>query len=231
MKRWSLLCLASAALIAFAGLVSTPPDGQAVLRGADAPAAAEPVPGGVDLEASRVYIRVGKRRLGHEHGVEGQLKSGTIHLNKREEAGELVFDMPTFTADTDAARKYVGLEGSSDVDEQKDVTTTMQGKGVLNAAAYPTATFVITSAPLLVEKTEKGEPQYQLEGELTLRDKTNSLKLIAALVEEKDGKVRLQGEFKIKQTDYGIKPYSAAGGLVSVADELRIFGDIWLVKE
>lgn len=230
MKRWSICGLAFAALIVSAGAYLSTLERGAVLRAADPPAA-EPAPGGVNIDDSRVYIRVGKRRLGHEHGVEGKLKSGTIHLNRREEAGELVFDMATFTADTDAARQYVGLESTTDADEQKDVTATMRGKGVLNAAEFPTATFVIDSAPLLVEKTEKGEAQYQLEGELTLRDKTNPLKVIAAVVEEKEGRIRLQGEFRIKQSEYGIKPYSAAGGLVAVADELRIFGDIWLTRE
>jgi polyisoprenoid-binding protein YceI len=195
------------------------------------PADGEVAPGNVDVEESRIYVRVGKRRLGHEHGVEGLVKSGTIHLDQREGAGELVFDMASLSADTDAARKYVGLESTVDDDEKKDVTATMQGKGVLNTAEYPTATFTINSAALVVEKTDKGESQYQLDGELTLRDKTNALKVVAAAVEEKDGKVRLQGEFRIKQTDYGIQPYRAVGGLVAVADELRIFGDIWVAKE
>jgi polyisoprenoid-binding protein YceI len=217
-------------MLAAANLFVAPSVGPELLRAADPPAA-ETATGNVDVEASRIYVRVGKRRLGHEHGVEGLVKSGTIHLDKREEAGELVFDMASLAADSDAARKYVGLESTVDDDEMQDVTATMQGKGVLNTAEYPTATFAIDSAALVVEKTEKGESQYQLDGELTLRDKTNPLKLVAAAVEEKDGKVRLQGEFRIKQTDYGIKPYSAAGGLVAVADELRIFGDIWVAKE
>ena len=38
----------------------------------------------------------------------------------------------------------------------------------------------------------------------------------------------MRGSFRIKQTDYGIRPYSKAFGAVSVADELRIFGEIWL---
>ena len=200
------------------------------LFAADQPAA-ELAPGAVDTEASRIYVRIGKRRLGHEHGAEGLLKSGTVHLNARKDAGELVFDMSSFKADTDAARNYVGLEGSTDQDEQSQVTATMQGRRVLDAAAFPTATFEITSAALLVEKTEEGDSQYLLDGELTLHGETKPVKVTAAVLEEKDGLVRLAGDFTIKQSDYGIKPYAAVGGLVAVTDELKIFGDLWIVKE
>ncbi|MGV2340918.1 MAG UNVERIFIED_CONTAM: hypothetical protein LVR18_45365 [Planctomycetaceae bacterium] len=36
--------------------------------------------GNVDLQASRVYVFVGKTGLGHDHGVEGRLKSGQVTL-------------------------------------------------------------------------------------------------------------------------------------------------------
>ena len=46
-----------------------------------------------------------------------------------------------------------------------------------------------------------------------------------------DGRVRLQGDFEIKQSDYGIKPYSAFFGAVAVTDELKIYGDLWVVTD
>ena len=58
----------------------------------------------VDLKTSRVYILVDKLRLGHPHGVEGNLKSGKLKLDAKSDAGQLVFDMSTFAADTDSAR-------------------------------------------------------------------------------------------------------------------------------
>src|SRR5262249_16969897 len=62
----------------------------------------------VDYEPSRIYVKVGTAtRLGHEHGVEGNLKSGKLTLGGD---GEFVFDMASFTADTSLARKRVGLE-------------------------------------------------------------------------------------------------------------------------
>ena len=159
------------------------------VRGDDGESGSELGPGDIDPEESRIYVRVGKRRLGHEHGVEGQVKEGQLKLNGRKDAGEIVFDMTSFAADTDEARKYVGLEGTTDSDEQKDVTKTMLGKSVLNSDEHPTATFAIERAPLLVEKTDEGDSQYLLEGEFTLRGETQPVKVVAAAVEEKDGRV------------------------------------------
>jgi polyisoprenoid-binding protein YceI len=196
---------------------------------ADKEAAKPLAPGDVDPVDSRIYVRVGKRRLGHEHGVEGLVKSGTLKLDASENAGEIVFDMQSFKADTDAARKFVGLEGATDADEQTEVTKTMTGKGVLDAKQHPTATFTVTSSKR-VEKTSEGKPQYELVGEFELHGKKQPLTVDASLAEEKDGKQRLSGKFTIKQTDYGIKPYSAVGGLVAVTDELKISGELWVKK-
>ena len=147
-----------------------------------------------------------------------------------ENAGEIVFDMQSFKADTDVARKHVGLDGMTDAEEQTEVTQTMTGKGVLDVKQHPTATFTVTSSKRLELKSADGHPQYELTGEFNLHGKKQPLTVTAAAVAEKDGKQHLSGQFTIKQTDYGIKPYSAVGGLVSVKDELKIFGELWIVK-
>jgi polyisoprenoid-binding protein YceI len=227
----SLLFASAVVLAVAAWKLPADVETESIVRAADPAAEAAPGPGGVDTEASRAYVLVDKRRLGHKHGVEGRIKEGTIHLGATQDAGKIVFDMSTFVADTDAARKYVGLEDSIKKSEQDEVTATMTGKSTLDVKAHPTATFDIKSATLLTAKSTDGDPQYQLDGEFSLRGKKNALKVVAEVEEEKDGKVRLVGNFTIKQTDYGITPYSAVGGLVAVADPLKIWGDVWVVKE
>ena len=77
-----------------------------------APQARTPLAAGdVDTSISRVYVHVDKTGFGHEHGVASFLKSGHLNLGASQNAGELVFDMTSFNADTDEARRYVGLEG------------------------------------------------------------------------------------------------------------------------
>ncbi|HEY1068633.1 MAG TPA: YceI family protein [Pirellulales bacterium] len=190
--------------------------------------AEEPVaPGTIDAARSRVYVRVEKSGFGHTHGIAGKLKSGTIALGAPQKAGEMIFDVAGFQADTKAAREYVGLEGETDAGTRQQVNENMLGEKVLNATQYPTASFVIDSAQPLAPEKAGGLERCKLSGKFTLRGVERPLEIIANVARRREG-VHLQGAFKIKQTDYGMTPFSKGFGLVGVADELTIWGDIWL---
>ncbi|HEY7153970.1 MAG TPA: YceI family protein [Gemmataceae bacterium] len=182
----------------------------------------------VDADASRIYVKVGTAtRLGHEHGVQGKLKSGKLTLGG---GGELVFDMASFTADAAEARKRVGLEKKKvSANEAKKVTEAMRGADVLDVTKYPTATYHMDSITPL-DKQAAGEPgTYQVEGSFSLHGTRQKLSFKAKVERgAKGGLLRMSGTFTIKQTDYGIKPYSAVGGLAKVADESEISGDLEL---
>ena len=196
---------------------------------------AEPVeaeqlePHQISVQKSRVYIFVDKTGLGHQHGVEGRLKSGSLTLGAVEEAGEIVFDMNSFDADTDAARRYVGLSGSTDASTRRQVNDNMKNTSILNVAQFPTATFAIKSATLLEKKSRTGAPLYELTGEFTLRGKTRPIKFEAE-AEQKDNMVHLRGRFAILQTQYGMTPVRKALGAVGVTDQLIIHGDLWIAS-
>jgi polyisoprenoid-binding protein YceI len=178
----------------------------------------------VDAKASRVYIKVGTAtRLGHAHGVEGNLKSGKVVFGDK---GELVFDMASLTADTAEARKYVGL-GKKKVsqNEAKKVTQAMRGADVLDVEKHPTATFSISALKPLDKQAAGEAGAYQVEGTFSLHGTDNKIQFKANVEKaDKEGQLKATGTFTIKQTEYSIKPYSAAGGLAKVADELEISG-------
>jgi polyisoprenoid-binding protein YceI len=180
----------------------------------------------VDTNVSRVYARVdAASRLGHTHGVEGRLVSGTLFLSG---AGELVFDLTTFQADTAQARQYVGLDAKVPSDAHK-VTANMLGLDVLDVGHYPRAVYTITSVRPL-DGQALGQPgRYQLDGRFTLHGNSQPLQ-VAAVVEpaDKAGGLRMRGTFTIRQTAFGIQPYSALAGLARVADPLPIWGDLVL---
>lgn len=188
-----------------------------------------PAEGEIDTKSSRVYIYVGKVGLGHEHAIVGQIKTGAIYFGAKSDAGEIVFDMPTFVADTAAARKYLGLTGTTAASTAKEVTTNMRGADVLDVRKYPTATFKIASALPLRKRSENDHPFYRLEGEFTLHGVTRPLKLDAEVIEQDDG-LRVRGSFAIRQTAFGIQPFKKAFGAVGVTDELSIYGDVILAK-
>ena len=182
-------------------------------------------PGDVDLNSSRVYIFVGKTGLGHNHAVVGRLQAGRVRLDATEQAGLLVFDMRTFVADTADARKVVGLEGETDPATQKQVTDNMLGPEVLDAARHPTATFDIRSAARSSRAAPGPNPVYDLVGVFTLHGVARNM-VIPVEASAAGNQVVLRGRFPIRQTDFGMKPYKKLGGVVGVADELQIMGDI-----
>ena len=176
------------------------------------------------LPASRVYVHVDKTGLGHEHAVVGMIARGRIVLGADKDAGEIIFDMKSFQADTEAARKYLGLEGTTDPSTQQQVNANMTGPLVLNVEEYPTAIFKATSALALPKPSRRGLPQYELAGVFTLHGVARPLKFLVE-VEPSNGWQRIRGGFAINQTDFGIKPFTKAFGAVGVADRLTIWGD------
>lgn len=186
-------------------------------------------PGDVFLPGSRVYVSVGKTGFGHEHAIIGQLKSGRLRLDLTQQSGQLVFDLQSFTADNDIARKYIGLKGTTDSQTQRDVTANMQGSAVLDVARYPTATFQVLSIAPLSQSSARGLPQVQLTGDFTLHGTTQRI-AIAADTEEANGWIHLRGGFTMRQTQYGITPFTKAFGAVGVSDQITVWGDVWLSK-
>lgn len=186
-------------------------------------------PGQVELKSSRVYVFVGKTGLGHEHAVIGTLKSGEMHFGKDKDSGKLEFDMRTFVADTPDARQYIGLKGETDRATQQKVNANMLGPQVLNVASFPTATLEIVSIKKQSDLKD-GAAGYQIEGDFTLHGVARRIRF-TALDEPKKGWHHLRGRFAIRQTDFGITPFTTALGAVGVADELTIFGDLWVRPE
>lgn len=186
--------------------------------------------GQVNLESSRVFIHVFKTGFGHEHAVVGRLKSGRLDLNAARDPGELVFDMPTFDADSELARKYLGLQGATDEATRQQVNANLRGADVLDVGRFPTATYRIESVQQLEAPARGGLPRYELSGQLVLHGVTRPLRFVA-VAEDKGGWLHLRGRFSLLQSEFGMKPFSKAFGAVGVADKLDIVGDLWLARE
>jgi polyisoprenoid-binding protein YceI len=190
-------------------------------------AQAPPTPGTIDTARSRVYVFVGKKGAGHEHGVEGRVAGGEIHLERTQAVGGISFDLQTFTADTSAARRFFNLPGETDADTQAQVNVNMLGAAVLDTARFRTAEFVVNASQTVPPAAGQAGQPYRLDGEFTLHGVKRPLQFVAT-AEQAGGLIRLRGRFAIKQTDFGIKPFSKFLGAVGVADELQIFGDLYL---
>ncbi|MCA9039939.1 MAG: YceI family protein [Planctomycetaceae bacterium] len=188
-----------------------------------------PAKDSIDTKTSRVYVFVGKTGFGHEHAVLGLVKSGEIHLGNTQNAGSIVFDMSTFTADTAEARRAIGLGGSTDASTAREVTQNMLGGYVLNVRQFPTSTFTINSALPTGKQSQAGHPLYELKGNWQLHGVTQPLALQVEAVDVK-GQTHLRGRFAMLQTHFGIKPFTKALGAVGVTDRLVINGNIVINK-
>jgi polyisoprenoid-binding protein YceI len=187
-------------------------------------------PGEINVEHSRVFIFVDKSGpVGHQHAIEGKLKSGML-FPKVQERGTLTFDMTSFDADTKTAREYLGLKGETDESTREKVNGNMLGSEVLDVKRFPTATFENVVIEASNTTSKRSLPEYILVGDFTLHGKTQQVKIKADL-EEKDGWYHLRGGFRIKQSDFGIKPFSKMMGAIGVADPLIIMGDIWIAPK
>ena len=76
-----------------------------------------------------------------------------------------------------------------------------------------------------VQKMGEGLFTAVLDGELTLHGVTLK-QAISARVTLTGDTLRAAGEFSIRQSDYEIRPVSAAGGTVKLKDELKLSFDI-----
>ena len=152
--------------------------------------------GQVELAHSRVYMHVGKTGLGYEHAVVGKLASGELHLSAAEKPeqnpGKLVFDLRTFEADTDAARKYIGLGNDPDQHQRSQVTEAMLGPDVLDVDKYPLATFIITRVTKVETVSPRGLPQYEVAGDFRLHGTTRPIQFTVdvEVVKVRTSKVR-----------------------------------------
>lgn len=162
----------------------------------------------LDPGRSRLSVHVGKAGLfsafGHEHQIDAPILSGTL---QSQHSVELQVDARQL--------KVADLDVSDQ--ERAEIQRTMLGSQVLDADRYPEIRFRSTAID------PAGKAEWRVRGELTLHGQTHPI-LVA--VKEENG--RYFGSSSFKQTAFGIKPVSAAGGSVKVKDEVTVRFEIAL---
>lgn len=142
--------------------------------------------------------------LGHEHRIRAHAFSGTVVYFP----GDVSRSRVTVTVLTDSLR-VVPEADSADIPE---ITRTMREK-TLSVDSFPDIRFasgsVVPRAALL-----------HVTGDLTMVGRTRPVSVDMTLEVEGDT-LRAEGGFAVKQTDFGIKPFSKALGMVKVKNEVR----------
>lgn len=191
-------------------------------------------PGEINTQFSRVFVFVDKAGLvGHQHAVEGRIKQGQLFVNasiQEAKKSSIVFDMKSFDADTPLARKYLSIQSEIDEETRKKVNDNMLGLEILAVQQYPEAKLQNAKWSPTGKMSKRNLPEHVLEGDFTLHKTTRPIQALCD-VEQKDGWLHIRGAFRILQSEYGIKPFSKMMGAVGVKDELRIYGDLWVVPQ
>jgi polyisoprenoid-binding protein YceI len=168
-------------------------------------------PRSIDVENSGMTVRVSKAGLfsafGHDHEIAAPITGGIADIQGRR-----------VELRVNASMLRVRDADASDKDRQ-EIQKTMLGPEVLDVERYPQIVFRSAA----VETAGAGS--WTVPGELALHGQTRR---ITVQVREQDG--HYVGTVPLKQSDFGIKPVKAAGGTVTVKDEVRIEFDIRLAQ-
>lgn len=153
------------------------------------------------------------RRAGHDLTIEATRWSGEAvvvagapdrsSVNVTVEAGSL-----------EVREGAGGLKQLTDADKA-EIKRTLQGKDLLHTAEHPT--FVFRSTRIT------GTPEsFEIAGDLTIKGRTHP----ATVHGKGHGDRLLRGWAVIRQSTWGIKPYTAFLGALRLADEIRVEFDV-----
>jgi polyisoprenoid-binding protein YceI len=128
----------------------------------------------------------------------------------------------TIKADSLAANEDVKEKDRAEIDR-------MMHEDVLETAKFPEIVF--TSTSVNANRLGKGRYRARVIGDLTLHGVTQNNIWIQAEVTITEEKVRAQGQFSLRQTDFQIKPIKVAGGTLKVKNELKFDFDIGAIAD
>ncbi len=224
--RASIPCLLLAALLA--GCAAPPPPPPVPTGAPDGFAAADYERAAATSQVYRldpqrsllqVYVYRGGRlaRMGHDHVVASRDLSGFVLLdgNGRVEA-DLYLALAAMTVDEDALRADAGFT-TEPSDEDREGTRGNMLKS-LEAAAFPFAVASVRAA------LPPGD-QVALPVEVTLHGVSREITVPVEFGID-DHALHATGTFRLRQTDFGIDPFSVLGGALTVQDELALTFEI-----
>jgi hypothetical protein len=151
-------------------------------------------------------------RLGHDHVVASHTISGTV--SPTQNRADFQFRLDEMKVDEADLRLIAGLEKQPSADAIDGTCHNMLTK-VLDAERYPVVS-------IHAERGAAGQP---LQVSITLHGVTRTMAIPVELREE-NGVVTVKGSVNLKQTDFGLTPFSVMGGAMAVEDQMELRFDL-----
>lgn len=149
-------------------------------------------------------------RLGHNH----VLRAADLHVDWAAAGPVLSFRLDRLDIDPQDLRAERGPAFSSAVDDEARAGTRANLLKALDGAAHPEV--VVRTLRQVGEGDRRA-----VEAEITLHGVTRRQWFVAEL-----GAGRARGEVVIRQSDFGIQPFTVLGGLLAVQDALVVQFDL-----
>ena len=216
-----------------AGCQTSPPTSNAPTTEAPVPtpAPAQPVAAGaheytVVAEESLLQILVYRggamARLGHNHVIASHHLSGTVSVTDDPVQSRFDIRIPVneLAIDEPAMRETAGPDFPPGVPQSaRDGTRkNMLSEALLDGAKYPDIRLRATDVAAAGEGFDVGV-------EITIKDQVHAVR-VPVTIERKEDAMVARGEFPLKQSELGFRPFSVAMGTLVVLDEMRIRFDI-----
>jgi polyisoprenoid-binding protein YceI len=189
--------------------------------------AAEPVYR-IDPGTSRILIYVYREgslaRIGHDHVVASHEVRGYALIPDGLDGAraDFYFRVATLTVDETELRNKAGFTTEPSAEDIENTRQRMLRAAVLDAEKYP---FVqIHAVPASTKPSD-----LRLSAEVTLHGVTRTLQIPVKLAVE-GARFSVQGETDIRQSEFGITPFSVLGGALAVKDELHVIFDVQGVR-
>jgi polyisoprenoid-binding protein YceI len=143
----------------------------------------------------------------------------------RQYEGDVQFDGQTVAGLT-MTIQAPSLELTDDVSakDQREIERIMHQE-VLDDARFPQITYASPPSATTVTPAGSGQFTVSMNGDILLRGVTRRQPITARLIAGPE-MLRAYGEFSFRQTDFGITPFSGAGGTIKVKDEIKCAFDI-----
>jgi hypothetical protein len=168
-----------------------------------------------------VYRDGALARLGHDHAVTGRQIHGFAWLPTNGAArADLYLVVAELVVDDPDAREAAGFTTEPTAADRAGTYRNMLAS--LDAERYP---YVLLYIALPTTGLTGGREARVTAVDLTLHGTTRRLVVPVSVVTTGAG-FRVTGTFRIRQTDFGIKPFSVLGGALAVRDELELHFDL-----
>jgi len=185
----------------------------------------------VDPAASDVNILVYRggvmARLGHNHVMTAKSLKGAVslHPDLAQSSFEIEFPVAELVVDDAQARQAAGADFPGEI-PQKDRDGTR--KNMLRAEVLDAEHFA--SIQLKSIQVAGSLPSAQVVTRITIKDASRDITVPVNIVTSAN-RLTAAGQFDIKQTDFGIKPFSIGLGALEVVDQLTVKFNIVAQKQ